>query len=112
MYTDKFGIEVACLRSGSFRPHPENLRQRSTWLSPDDAVHLVARCLAADPLGSAVIYGVSDNRRRWWHIDDAVLVGYAPRDDAGKHMADFAAETFEGLRGGVFADHDYQGGAG
>jgi uronate dehydrogenase len=115
LYADKYGLEVACLRIGSFRPAPEDHRQLSTWLSPRDAVHLVECCLTAEPLGFAVVYGASANRRRWWRDDDAARIGFRPVDDAEEYAgrlpatADAAAPAWQG---GVFADPDYRGGAG
>ena len=35
---DKYGIEVACLRIGSFRARPEDARQLATWISHRDMV--------------------------------------------------------------------------
>jgi uronate dehydrogenase len=82
LYADKHGIDVACLRIGSFRKAPENARQLTTWMSHGDMVRLTKACLDAPKFHFAVLYGVSANsRRRWW--DDAQRVlGYAPQDNA------------------------------
>jgi uronate dehydrogenase len=112
LYTDKYGIQTACLRIGSFRPAPEDDRQLSTWLSPRDAVQLVERCLAAHPLGHAIIYGVSRNRDRWWRDRDSARIGYQPIDDAAHHHPSSRADPGQRWQGGIFATPDYRGGAG
>ena len=45
LYHDRHGLEVACLRIGSFRDRPTTRRHLSTWLSPGDTVRLVDACL-------------------------------------------------------------------
>ena len=44
MYADKYGIEVACLRIGSFRSRPEDARQLATWISHTESMHPPAIC--------------------------------------------------------------------
>lgn len=116
LYHDKWGLEVVCLRIGSFRPEPEDERQLSTWLSHRDAVHLVDRCLEAPGVGFLVAYGVSANTRGWWHNGEAAeVLGYAPADDAERFagsvtpVATPAAGTPR--QGGGFTAPDYRGGA-
>ena len=82
LYHDRHGLEVACLRIGSFRDRPTTRRHLSTWLSPGDTVRLVDACLRAPDLGFAVVYGISRNTRAWWDLDSARALGYAPGDDA------------------------------
>ena len=41
MYVDKFGLEVVCLRIGSFQPRPRERRELATWLSHADGIRLV-----------------------------------------------------------------------
>jgi uronate dehydrogenase len=41
------------------------------------------RCAATAPTtGFAVVYGVSRNSQSWWKDDDAMRIGYEPRDSA------------------------------
>ena len=109
LFHDRFGIEVACLRIGSFRHRPDSRRALSTWLSPGDAVRLVEACLTAPDLGFAVMYGVSANTRGWWDLAPALALGYRPQDDAEQwateieatpEAADFGVDP--GLVGGDF----------
>ena len=82
LYHDRHGLEVACVRIGSFRDRPTTRRHLSTWLSPGDTVRLVDSCLRAPDLGFATVYGISRNTRAWWDLDSARALGYAPGDDA------------------------------
>src|SRR5262245_40008658 len=61
LYADKFGLEVICVRIGSFEERPSESRHLTTWLSPGDAVRLFTACLDAPDVGYEVIYGVSAN---------------------------------------------------
>jgi uronate dehydrogenase len=90
LYADKHGIDVACLRIGSFRKEPENARQLTTWMSPDDMVRLVTACLDAPKFHFAVLYGVSANSRRKWWNDAHRQLGYAPQDNAEIFASRFA----------------------
>ena len=82
LFHDRYGLEVACLRIGSFRDRPDSRRALATWLSPGDAVRLVDACLTAPDLGFTVLYGVSANTRGWWDLRPARALGYHPQDDA------------------------------
>jgi uronate dehydrogenase len=82
LYVDRYGLDVVCLRIGSAFAEPTTTRQLSTWLSPDDTVSLVHAALTAPDPGFAVVWGVSDNTRRWWDLTAARALGYEPADDA------------------------------
>jgi uronate dehydrogenase len=82
LYADEHGMAVACLRLGSFQPRPGNVRELSTWLSPRDCVQLVRCCLELPELDFAVVYGISDNTRRYWSDEGWSDLGYRPEDDA------------------------------
>lgn len=115
LYAEKFGLEVICLRIGSFRPRPEDVRQLSTWLSPRDAVHLVDRCIEAAPAGFSIVYGVSANTGRWWTDATAGRIGYAPVDDAETFRAQVDGarpQPGASFQGGIFSEPNYRGGAG
>jgi uronate dehydrogenase len=116
LYAEKFGLEVVCLRIGTFASRPRNRRHLSTWLSPRDCVELIRRSLEAPDVAFAVVYGVSANTRRFWTDDASEVLGYRPRDDA----EDFAAEIEEAspdahpefedcLQGGSFTRQDPDG---
>jgi uronate dehydrogenase len=86
LYVDKARLEIACLRIGVCLPEPKAPRNLWTWLSVPDLVRLVETCLTAPRLGFAVVYGISDNRRRWW--DNAgSAIDFRPQDDAEQHAA-------------------------
>jgi len=103
LYADRYGMDVICLRIGTVRhdddpthddagapfgPLPvlsaleRRHRLRATWLSHRDCAQLVRRALEAD-VRWAVVYGISDNPRRMWDLDEArTRLGYAPADGA------------------------------
>ena len=85
LYVDRYGLDVVCLRIGSAFPEPTSLRQLSTWLSPTDTVALVDAALSAPAPGFAVVWGVSDNTRRWWDLTAAEALGYRSVDDAERY---------------------------
>lgn len=88
LFADKHGMEVVCLRIGSFQPRPIDRRMLSTWLSPRDMVQLAACALEAEPVHFEILYGVSANRRAVWHNDTASRFGYRPVDDAEQYAAE------------------------
>jgi len=85
MYYDRYGIESICLRIGSVLKDDDpakNARYQSTWLSHADLVQLIKKSLLAE-IKFAIYYGVSNNRKRFWDISNAVAeIGYQPKDDA------------------------------
>ena len=62
---EKFGIETACVRIASCQPAPQNHRMLATWFSYNDLVSLVKSVFEAPVLGCPIIYGVSNNDRKW-----------------------------------------------
>jgi uronate dehydrogenase len=86
MFAERFGLEVVCLRIGSFQPRPVERRQLATWLSHGDAVRLVRAGLTAPDVRFEIVYGASNNTRRWWPLTGAL--GYAPQDDAEAYAAE------------------------
>ncbi len=84
-YSERFGLEVACLRIGTVNPHNspvQSVRQMATWLSHRDLTQLVERSLT-EPLKFEIFYGVSNNTWRFWDIEHAAQkIGYAPQDNA------------------------------
>lgn len=81
-YVDRYGLQVACLRIGTFADRPTDVRSLSTWLSPDDCARLVDACLRSPALTYAIVWGVSANTRRTWSLAAGAALGYQPRDDA------------------------------
>ena len=82
LYADRFGMTVFALRLGACFPEPPGRHSLSDWISPDDCARLISACLAAPVTGFRVLWGVSDNTRRWWSLREAREIGYDPRDDA------------------------------
>ncbi len=82
LYSDRFGMRVACLRIGTCCDEPTRQRHLATWLSPGDVARLVDACLRAEDLSYAVVFGVSKNARAWWDPEPGEALGYYPQDDA------------------------------
>jgi NAD+ dependent glucose-6-phosphate dehydrogenase len=81
-YADQFGLSVICLRIGWVLAKPHNEQARMMWLSPDDLTRFVCAALASD-VRFGIYYGVSNNARRRWSIDNAKQdFGYRPVDDS------------------------------
>ena len=91
LYHDRFGLDVSCLRIGSCDERPADPRALATWLSPADCARLVEACLAVEPAGFRILWGISDNRRRWWSLAEGQAIGYQPQDDAEDHAATMLA---------------------
>ncbi len=107
LYHDKHGIEVVCLRIGTFAPRPTQPRELATWLSHRDGVALVLAALQAAGVGCVVAYGASRNTRGWWDLSSAEALGYRPADDAEAFADDLGAGPDVDLgpvQGGDFAD--------
>lgn len=115
MYFNKFGIESALLRINSCFPEPVDRRHLATWLSFDDLVQLVERCLVAERVGYSVVYGISDNRERFFNNDKVRHIGYTPWDSAEDYRDKVEAKTGPGqpfapgveFVGGVFCEYGH-----
>lgn len=84
-YVDEHGLEVICLRIGSWLPEPKNVRNLSTWLSPRDMAQLAWRAVET-PLTWGIFYAISGNTRRYWDIGPTQeQLGYQPEDDAERY---------------------------
>jgi uronate dehydrogenase len=82
LYADRYGMDVICVRVGSWCPEPPDLRGLAHWLSPADGVRLVEACLAAESPGFRLLWGISRNTRRWCSLAAGEALGYFPQDDA------------------------------
>lgn len=91
LYADKYGLSVACLRIGSFRPdnRPSESRHLLTWISHRDMAQLARRCVEHPGYHFVVVYGVSNNLRNRWDNTPVKFLGYRPQDNA----EDFAAQV-------------------
>lgn len=94
LYADKYGLSVACLRIGSFRPddRPTAPRHLATWISHRDTVQLVRRAIDHPSYHFIVAYGVSDNARNRWDNANVRFLGYKPEDDAEQYAAEILAK--------------------
>jgi uronate dehydrogenase len=108
LYADKFGLEVICIRIGSFKPRPDQVRELGTWLSHADAVRLFGACLSAPSVGFRVIYGASANTRLNWDLSGARELGYEPEDDAERFISELTGGPHP-LHGGSYTDRDIGG---
>lgn len=100
-YSDKYSMDIVCLRIGSCFDAPENHRMLSTWLSPGDFVRLVRASLTTSRGGLKLVWGVSANKRRWWSTAGGESIGFYPEDDA---------ESFAELYPGKPPEPEYVGG--
>jgi NAD+ dependent glucose-6-phosphate dehydrogenase len=84
-YHDEFGLSVVCVRIGNLtKDHPpiDYERGQAMWLSYRDCAHLFDCCLHAD-YGFEIVYGISDNDRKYYSLDRArTVLGYDPQDNS------------------------------
>ncbi|QUJ78015.1 NAD(P)-dependent oxidoreductase [Sulfitobacter albidus] len=81
MYWEKRGLESVHMRILSCA-QVNNARALGSWLSYDDLIQLVTRCIDTPVTGFAIIYGVSDNDRAPVDNANAHFLGYRPKDNA------------------------------
>lgn len=113
-YVDQYGLNVVCLRIGGARwphdpSHPANLwadmsdrspetlalrrRMRAVWLSERDCVQLIEKSVVTEEPW-VLVYGISDNPRRFWDIEHArKVLGYEPQDAAPALIGDEGATS-------------------
>ena len=108
LFVDKFGMEVVCLRIGTFAERPRQARDLATWLSYADAVRLFAASLSAPDVGFRVVYGASANTRRFWDLTSGRALGYEPQDNAERYV-DEVGGTPHRFQGGSFTAPDAGG---
>ncbi len=86
-YHDVDGLPVVCVRIGNLtrdRPPEDYERGQAMWLSHRDCAHLFDRCLQAE-YGYEVVYGISDNDRRYYSLERArEVLDYQPRDNSAE----------------------------
>jgi nucleoside-diphosphate-sugar epimerase len=92
LYADRYGLDVIAVRIGSCFEKPRDVRMLSTWLSPDDCARIFEACLSTPSPGYRVIWGVSDNTRRWVSLDEAKALGYQSEDDSERFADEVIAE--------------------
>lgn len=97
LYAKKANLSVICLRIGALRDHPTEERHLAVWISPRDMKHLILCAINAPAsVQYEIVYGVSNNTRKWWDISRAKsLLGYNPQDDAEKYASQVIKEPIE-----------------
>jgi uronate dehydrogenase len=107
LYADKAGLQVICLRIGLFHDRPFEERHLSVWISPGDMGRLVRAAIEAPGIHFEIVYGISNNTRRWWDLARGKdVLGYVPQDDAEA----YAAELLKGPDSGYQDRIRWQGG--
>ena len=88
-YHDEHDLSVVCVRIGNLtKNHPpkDYERGQAMWLSHRDCAHLFDRCLQAD-YDYEIVYGISDNDRKYYSIDRArEVLGYDPQDNSAEFI--------------------------
>lgn len=105
LYSDKFGLQVACLRIGSFEPEPSTSRELHTWLSPHDCEQAF-RAAITSAYDFTTFYAVSANAQPWWDLAPGLAVGFTPSDDAAVFTNQIVGEITE-PQGGVVATPEF-----
>lgn len=98
LYHDRYGLDVLCLRIGSYRERPSNIRELWSWLSPGDCVRLVEAAMTTPRAGYRVVWGVSANRRAVVTLAEAHAIGYYPLDDAEVFADEITSSRDDGGR--------------
>jgi uronate dehydrogenase len=111
LYADKYALQVACIRIGRLSPAPEGEADRAIWCSPADLVRLIRVAVEMPNLHFETVYGVSNNRARWWSDAAARRIGYEPCDDAATHTFDTKPRRDVGafVQGAEFAARGFSG---
>ena len=85
-YSDEYGLSVMCIRIGTLNKEsrPSGARQFATLLTHADLSRLIRSCIEGpDKVKFAIYYGVSNNKWRFWDIENSMIeIGYQPEDDA------------------------------
>lgn len=111
LYADKWGLEVVCVRIGSFGERPTSVHELTMWLSHRDAVQLFSKAISAPEIGFLVVYGMSRSRWSSWENPGAAQIGFAPVDDADvaadEQVKREADANVDPLQGGSYTERDY-----
>jgi len=92
LYSDKYGMQVFCIRIGNVNPAPVDKRRLSLWLSPRDLAQLVKIGVDHPDIRFEIVYGVSGNKRSWYDNSNAERLGYKPQDDSEPYAAEVLAK--------------------
>jgi uronate dehydrogenase len=111
LYADKWGMEVICVRIGSYGERPTSTHALGMWLSPRDAVQLFTKAVTVTGIGYLVVFGLSRNRDSWWDNPGQSVLGYEPVDDAEEAaepaLRRESARSSGMLQGGTYTARDF-----
>jgi uronate dehydrogenase len=97
LYSDKFGIEVVCVRIGAFGKRPSDAHHARMWLGPRDCVQLFRKSIETPDLDFLIVYGASRVPAPFWINPNGERIGYEPEDDPGDvPVGEDAAEHLQG----------------
>jgi hypothetical protein len=88
LYHDRHGLDVICLRIGSYRERPTDQRALWNWLSPGDCTRLFEAAITVPSPGFRVVWGISANTRAVLSLDEARSIGYDPHDNAEEYAGE------------------------
>ncbi len=113
LYHDRHGLDVICLRIGSYRDRPFDVRSLWSWLSPGDCTRLVEAALSTPSPGFRVVWGVSANSRAAVSLEEGYAIGYFPLDDAGAFADEVTPDEGDGpdvrgLIGGAYTAKTFE----
>jgi uronate dehydrogenase len=91
-YFDRYGIETVCIRIGSSFPEPKDARMLVTWMSYADLTELIRCALFAPSVGHCIVYGMSDNRDKWWDASASKQLGFVAKDSSEPFRAKAEAQ--------------------
>jgi uronate dehydrogenase len=103
LYADKFGLEVACLRIGSYLERPTDRRHLATWASIPDTISAFRAAMTSPDLGFSTFYVVSANRDGYWDLVPGEQLGFVPVDHAEEFEADLGGHVYP-TQGGPFSE--------
>ena len=87
-YHDEHDLSVVCVRIGNLtEDHPPRNYERgqAMWLSYRDCAHLFERSIIAD-YGFEIVYGISDNDRKYYSLERARdVLDYDPQDNSAHY---------------------------
>lgn len=80
LYSDRYGMEIFCMRIGNVNHAPIDRRRLSIWISGRDMAQLVEIGIEHPDVRFEIVYGISDNARAWFDNRNAQRLGYRPQD--------------------------------
>jgi len=103
-FHDTHGVAVCNIRIGNLNDdHPpiDYERGQAMWLSPRDCAQ-IHRCALEADYGYEIVYGISDNDRKYYSLERAKeVLGYEPQDNSAEWDG---AERIDGREDAVNVD--------